>query len=94
METDEELRAAENSDKEVSAAQSQGKPDPAPPEITTMVNYMGAANIETEEGRSISFLRGNGKHIWKESRKFIKHFLIRIFNQLRRKVYKFPTPSV
>ena len=62
MEIDEERRAAENSDKEVSAAQLQGKPEAAPPEITTMVNYTGAANIETEEGRSISFLRGNGKH--------------------------------
>ena len=51
METDEERRAAENSDKEASAAQSQETPEAAPHEITKMVNYMRATNIDTEGGK-------------------------------------------
>ena len=44
VKTVEERRAAKNSDK----AQSQETPAAAPHEITTMVNYIRATNIETE----------------------------------------------
>ena len=81
VETDEERRAAENSDKEVSAAQSQETPEAAPQEITTMVNYMRATNIDTEGGKDAlsRFIRGMGKDIRKDARRCITHFLIRRF---------------
>jgi len=51
VETDEERRTANASDKEVSVEHDQGTPEAAPHAITTMVNYMGAAGIETEGGK-------------------------------------------
>ena len=48
VETVEERRAAENSDKSASKAQSQETQKAAPHEITTMVNYIRATNIETQ----------------------------------------------
>ena len=59
---DEERQIAQNSDKEVSVAPSQGAPDAAPHEITITVNYTGETNHRNEgmQGRSISFLRGTG----------------------------------
>ena len=51
METDEDWHAANASDKGVSVEHSWGTPGAAPSAITTMVNYRGAADIETEGGK-------------------------------------------
>ena len=48
VETDKERCTANAIDKEVSAEHVQGTPEAAPHAITTMVDYMGAAGIETE----------------------------------------------
>ena len=77
VKTDEEQRIAENSYKEVSTAPPQGAPDAA--EITTMVHYTGATNIETEGGRDAlsafyaalpRYIRK--KHLYRGSQKLIK----------------------
>ena len=51
VETVEERRAAEKSDKSASAEQSQETPIAAPHEITTMVNYIRATKVEKEGGK-------------------------------------------
>ena len=51
VETDEGRHKDTSSEKEVTTEHSQGTPEAAPHAITTMVNYMGAANIETKEGK-------------------------------------------
>jgi len=80
VETDKERCTANAIDKEVSAEHVQGTPEVAPHAITTMVNYMETAGIETErQGRSIRSLRGSGEDIWKTTRRCIKHFLVKRF---------------
>ena len=53
VETVEERRAAENSDKSASAAQSQERPKAAPHEITTMVDYIERRTSKWMEARTL-----------------------------------------
>ena len=61
VDTDEERRAANTSDKKISVEQSQGTPEAASHAITIMVNYIGVTDIESRGGRAIIFSRGTGE---------------------------------
>ena len=55
VDTDEERRATNTSDKELSVAHSQGTPEEAPHAITTMVNYIGVTvTLNRREERTLS----------------------------------------
>ena len=51
VELDEVQRTVDTSDEDVSAEHSQGTSEAAPHDITTIVNYMGETNTETEGGK-------------------------------------------
>ena len=75
VEKDEERRTANASDNEVSVEHSQWTPEAAAHAITTMVNYIGATDIETEAKTLCQLFMQHWRRFLEENPKMHKKFL-------------------